>query len=383
MLFDTLRVAECSICLQTLLPGSSGSCGSPSPRNTPQKNKPISSQGSTHSRRDVEGTEREREREREEEEEEFRITFAPGVPRLNDGNELGIDSITRTFLSAVEEYRKKEKRSHGLSPGDLDESHVNMGNEGIVVLPCGHMLHFPCAVQLYEYKNDAKCPICRQPLKGVSDFLLFSPSQRPSLSHNNNNNNNNNNDNYDNNNNNNNNNNGSGDSGDDVQFTGERRVAAVDAYSYRLHRETLELKRRRRNLRGREGELTSSKEQLEEQCRVLQKSAGESRRRYEVLTNQGSVGIERLAQLQSVARETHTSLNLLTKELAKLTRELVMLDRQVEKYRQRLQRCRAVQRGEVVNEEETGTVHGDVSSLGLRKRRLKSPESGRMLSYYI
>ncbi|KEG11079.1 hypothetical protein DQ04_03001040 [Trypanosoma grayi] len=270
--------------------------------------------------------------------------------------------------SMAKKRRKKSSRSNQ----NADSNSSTAGDPGIVVLPCGHLLHFLCAVQLYEYKEGATCPICRQPLKSTADFVLFSPRRWPgstpqgiqvdectNTSDK-----------------------GSDDSSDDVQFTGERRLAAVDAYERLIRRNTDELKQRRRNLRGREQDLASSKEQLLDRCLTLEQSAADARRRCEVLTQQGAVGLERLVELRNVARETHASVNLMTAELATLTRQQGVLDRQLEKYSQKLRCCKSGRRSDTTDG-EVDAPRGSGSSAPLQKRRLRRLEGGNMLSYYV
>ncbi|KAF5222375.1 hypothetical protein ECC02_004656 [Trypanosoma cruzi] len=365
-LFDAMRHAECSICLQTLLPGT-GSSASPSNGVSPEKKlpspprvSPAPQLGEVSSR-----------------EEEFRITFAPGVSRQDTTDDF------MTFINALDMYRRAAKK-HGSRHRTSREVGCGVtpcgADHGIVVLPCGHLLHFLCAIQLHEYSNHPTCPICREAIKSPEDCVLFLPLSRPTVFQR-----------------------GMAvdgevnacdisrtdeDGGDNVQFTGEGSVAPADVYRRHIQHELEELKRRRRNLRSREHFLTNSRDQLEEQCISLEQSASDARRRYDVLTRQGTVGLDRLKELRDVALKTHTSMDQLTLELARLLRQQRDLDQQLEKYSQRLKRGRLSGRGIHSGSEGGGITRDDDDddddlAFSLQKRRLKAPMAGVPFSYYV
>ncbi|RNF27375.1 uncharacterized protein Tco025E_00374 [Trypanosoma conorhini] len=359
LLLYAMRHAECSICLQTLIFSADGS-PSPSCGGSPAKQLPSPPRVSPAPRpaeaRAGEGG--------------FQITFAPGVSQTDPADEV------LTFITALDAYQRTAKKGGGSGSSDADRGFLSCGAEqGIVVLPCGHLLHFICAIQLHEYSKSPACPICRQALKGPEDYVLFLPRPRPTLvergtaadveantcgS------------------------NRSEEGGaDDVLFAGERCVAPAEAYRCHLQREAEELGRRRRNLRSREHFLTSSRDQLEEQCISLEQSASDARRRYDVLTRQGAVGLDRLRELRDVALKTHTSMEQLTSELAGLLRQQRNLDQQLEKCSQKLQRMRLSRRRDSTGGEDGVTTRDQHAPSPMQKRRLTAPVTGSPLSYYV
>ncbi|RNF01131.1 hypothetical protein TraAM80_07183 [Trypanosoma rangeli] len=361
-LLDAMRHAECSICLQTL---SLSAGGSPSPSNggSPAKKLPSPPRASPVPRH----------AESRLDEGEFQITFAPGVSRSHTADDV------MTFITALDAYHRAVKKGsrHSRASRDAGGGLLSCGAEqGIVVLPCGHLLHFLCAIQLHEYSNSPTCPICRQALKKTEDYVLFVPRPRPTLTERSMA--------VD----------GEGNTcesnrseeggGDEVQFAGERCVAPSEAYRSHIQREADELRRRRRNLRSREHFLTSSRDQLEEQCISLEQSASDARRRYDVLTRQGTVGLDRLKELRDVVLKTHTSMEQLTLQLASLLRQQRDVDQQLEKYSQRLQRGRLNRRRESTADGEGGGVtREDYAASPLQKKRVERPMAGALFSYYV
>ncbi|PWU99781.1 hypothetical protein TcG_03122 [Trypanosoma cruzi] len=364
-LFDAMRHAECSICLQALLPGT-GSSASPSNGVSPEKKLPSPPRVSPAPQLG----------EVSSGEEEFRITFAPGVSRQGTTDDF------MTFINALDMYHRAAKK-HGSRHRTSREVGCGVtpcgADHGIVVLPCGHLLHFLCAIQLHEYSNHPTCPICREAIKSPEDCVLFLPLSRPTVFQR-----------------------GMAvdgevnacdisrtdeDGGENVQFTGEGSVAPADVYRRHIQHELDELKRRRRNLRSREHFLTNSRDQLEEQCISLEQSASDARRRYDVLTRQGTVGLDRLKELRDVALKTHTSMEQLTLELARLLRQQRDLDQQLEKYSQRLKRGRLSGQGIHSGSEGGGITRDDDNDddlpFSLQKRRLKAPMAGVPFSYYV
>ncbi|GET89479.1 hypothetical protein, conserved [Leishmania tarentolae] len=61
------------------------------------------------------------------------------------------------------------------------DSSSDEGAAGVVVLPCGHLLHYLCAMQLCEYATHPSCPVCRLKLASGVDLILFRPQLRLSL----------------------------------------------------------------------------------------------------------------------------------------------------------------------------------------------------------
>ncbi|KAG5501874.1 hypothetical protein JKF63_04144 [Porcisia hertigi] len=127
---------------------------------------------------------------------EFRITFAPGVygsdatdpwhPSLPlqlpaSPREAPGSSHPHSFVHGGERVPFSEGDGHlpgtggTTAGGDGDE-----GSAGVVVLPCGHLLHYLCAIQMCEYVTNPSCPVCRLTLTSTFDLILFRPRMRSS-----------------------------------------------------------------------------------------------------------------------------------------------------------------------------------------------------------
>ncbi|KAG8342226.1 hypothetical protein TRVL_06948 [Trypanosoma vivax] len=353
-----MREAECPICLQMLLPSEGRDSSSPKRDGANNSTVPQTVSESTTSTG-----------------EGFSILFSANA-MLNYTRDMA-----RSLASSLELLHSLS--THGSASGEAPQAQIHPAcssgeQNDVAVLPCGHMLHFLCANQLYEYRKSATCPICREPIRDLRDILLFAPRGRqPTTSVGN----------------------ASIDTGDvcseDVHFAGMRQIPVVSAYSRQLDIESEGLKKRRQNLRNRENDLSSSRGQLEDQCLELEQSLSEARRRYEILTQQGTVGIERLEELRTVARSTHASIALVTAELAKLTRERIMLDRELGRYSDKLQRrearslsgnhCRGLKRQAetVPGDEDNRHKRGSGGSWESRRRRTTEGEHGVSIPYYV
>ncbi|EPY17349.1 hypothetical protein STCU_10670 [Strigomonas culicis] len=130
MLFleDALRHAECPICLLPLQGGGTASQNSGAAPTTASAQGPPSppfARGGAH----------------------FDITFAPGV-------------------------RETLTDFHRSSP-DYDS------DDGVVMLQCGHIYHYACALQLFEHEREkSKCPLCRHAVRKEKDLIPFRPQRR-------------------------------------------------------------------------------------------------------------------------------------------------------------------------------------------------------------
>ncbi|CAM39381.2 conserved hypothetical protein [Leishmania braziliensis MHOM/BR/75/M2904] len=117
---------------------------------------------------------------------EFRITFAPGVYGIDAADPWHPSLATPSPASPHELSSSLDQRSFALSGASLsgsghaaDSSSVE-GTTGVVVLPCGHLLHYLCAMQLCEYATHPSCPVCRLKLASDADLILFRPQLRAS-----------------------------------------------------------------------------------------------------------------------------------------------------------------------------------------------------------
>ncbi|AAZ12142.1 Ring finger domain containing protein, putative [Trypanosoma equiperdum] len=298
--FEFLRGAECPICIESLL--------SNAPAATPSSTD-VGASGDLNQVGD---------------EVNFPMRVWP------NGAFGWVGNMPDAFVAAVSLYRLGAGRARLAA----SSSETSGALEGIAVLPCGHLLHFTCAMQLYEYKTGAQCPICRHPLKRKSDILCFHPqcrrragqqqgevvvdmnnagSSETDVAH---------------------------DVDDEVCITGQRQCPPTEAYVDRLKREVKDLMKRCRNLNSRELNLANSQQQLEDQCIKLQDSLGRAQNRYNALTQNGTVGVERLQKLRTVALETYNSVESLTRELADATREKARQHGRIAHYAQKLDHCR-------------------------------------------
>lgn len=109
---------------------------------------------------------------------EFRVTFAPGVYVSDAADPWD----PRLAVSAPGSPRDGSPLRHGDSGGDYRALPPPFGTEeaaaGVVVLPCGHLLHYLCAMQLCEYAAHLSCPVCRLKLASGADMILFRPRLR-------------------------------------------------------------------------------------------------------------------------------------------------------------------------------------------------------------
>ena len=209
LLHEALLRTECPICLQplnyTVLPppsqpasplyGTSKALGNaPSSPTSPGYASgistathspitlPFSGNGATASRED-----------------EFHITFAPGVygsdaadpwhpsfelTHQRDTNVPNRPTTTTTAGSRVtssstfspEDY---QSRAGKMVDQDGDTTATDESASGVAVLPCGHLLHYLCAMQLCEYTTHPSCPVCRTKLSSAAaDLVLFCPRAR-------------------------------------------------------------------------------------------------------------------------------------------------------------------------------------------------------------
>ncbi|KAG5499561.1 hypothetical protein JIQ42_05034 [Leishmania sp. Namibia] len=130
---------------------------------------------------------------------EFRITFGPGVygsdaadpwhpsltvPTPAPPHEAPDSSVQNR--SAYNESRLpfsgdgSDLPGHGHSACSSSGSSSEEGAAGVVVLPCGHLLHHLCVMQLCEYATHLSCPVCRLKLASDADVILFRPQLRVS-----------------------------------------------------------------------------------------------------------------------------------------------------------------------------------------------------------
>ncbi|KAG5476419.1 hypothetical protein LSCM1_04124 [Leishmania martiniquensis] len=124
---------------------------------------------------------------------EFRITFAPGVY----GNDAADPWHPNLAVSppapphAVPGFSDESSFAHNESrlhfsgggsefPGNGHSGSSDEGAAGVVVLPCGHLLHYLCAMQLCEYAAHLSCPVCRLKLASDADVVLLRPQLRGS-----------------------------------------------------------------------------------------------------------------------------------------------------------------------------------------------------------
>lgn len=138
MLFleDALRHAECPICLLPLQGGATASQSSDTSASGHATNTthPLTSFSSISVTRSGDL---------------FSISFAPGV---------------REALNGLEK-----------SPHD----HSSGGEDAVVVLKCGHIYHYLCALQLFEHEREkSKCPLCRRAVHAETDLIPFRPQRR-------------------------------------------------------------------------------------------------------------------------------------------------------------------------------------------------------------
>lgn len=98
----------------------------------------------------------------------FNIMYAPSVLIANP--QLA-NSVRRSAVVAGCELAKND--------ANADESGGDDGG-GVVVLFCGHLLHYLCATQLCEYTEHPSCPVCRTVIASTDEMVRFSPRQRPS-----------------------------------------------------------------------------------------------------------------------------------------------------------------------------------------------------------
>lgn len=127
---------------------------------------------------------------------EFCITFAPGVYG-SDATDPWHPSLAvlspvspheAPSLSGQRSFAHREPcppSSGGganlSNSGHTADSSSDEGAAGVVVLPCGHLLHYLCAMQLCEYAIHPSCPVCRLKLASGADLALFRPQLRMSL----------------------------------------------------------------------------------------------------------------------------------------------------------------------------------------------------------
>ncbi|KPI83243.1 hypothetical protein ABL78_7733 [Leptomonas seymouri] len=123
---------------------------------------------------------------------EFHITFAPGVygsdaadPWFPSFEILSSVPGSQSRSSAPGERRLTSSslpESHttgaGSKEGHGDDTATHESASGVVVLPCGHLLHYPCAMQLCEYATHPSCPVCRAKLSSVVDLTPLCPRLR-------------------------------------------------------------------------------------------------------------------------------------------------------------------------------------------------------------
>ncbi|CAG9576438.1 conserved hypothetical protein [Leishmania major strain Friedlin] len=127
---------------------------------------------------------------------EFCITFAPGVygsdatdpwrpslAVLSPASPHEAPSPSGQHIVAHSELCSPfSGRGADLSgSGHTANSSSDEGAAGVVVLPCGHLLHYLCAMQLCEYAIHPSCPVCRLKLASGADLILFRPQLRVSL----------------------------------------------------------------------------------------------------------------------------------------------------------------------------------------------------------
>ncbi|KPA86866.1 hypothetical protein ABB37_00913 [Leptomonas pyrrhocoris] len=204
LLHEALLQSECPICLQPLhfavvppppsRPASTLSGASPSSLSTPSTPSNYVS-STTHSPIAPSGRLIEVDNGGE-----FQITFAPGVygsdladpwhptfeilssnSSSSSAQSISADEThstpssdeagsTFSFSSSESSHSIPTTRTHG-TPSDESAS-------GVAVLPCGHLLHYVCAMQLFEYATGKSCPVCRKALISRADVVLFCPRVR-------------------------------------------------------------------------------------------------------------------------------------------------------------------------------------------------------------
>lgn len=114
-----------------------------------------------------------------EENRDFRITFAPGVYGSDAADpwhpsfELPTHSSAPTGSLTTDADLNPLSSASPSSRPTTDES-----ASGVAVLPCGHLLHYLCAMQLCEYAAHPSCPVCRMKLTSTADLILFHPRAR-------------------------------------------------------------------------------------------------------------------------------------------------------------------------------------------------------------
>ncbi|CAD2215036.1 hypothetical protein ADEAN_000248900 [Angomonas deanei] len=281
---DALETLDCPICLQSL--GIDLSCtNSTQPSPEKKKRKSESTSGNENQIPSI-------------------VSFAPGVTRTSDAIDF----------------------ENGGKSVDDDENLV-------VVLTCGHFIHWLCAVQLCEYysgQQTASCPVCRKPIAKKSELVPFLPKtvphlsaeKRPRSA-----------------------NLSEEDEEDDVRVVGMRTVAPSCVYVDHIARDADHYAKRVENVKSREGKLNESKKQLEEEIAQLRVSISGAKERMDTMfpdcrndPDNALASATRLENLRKVCKETKWSSDRVASEMAVTLREKAELIRQIEKYERKLKR---------------------------------------------
>ncbi|KAK7194382.1 Ring finger domain/Zinc finger, C3HC4 type (RING finger) containing protein [Novymonas esmeraldas] len=108
---------------------------------------------------------------------EFHILVAPNVYGTDD------DDPWLPTLAATSAETRPTRTSAAVAAASAGSSGSGSSEAAdvVVVLPCGHLLHLLCAMQLCEYAQHPSCPVCRLKLSSSADVVHFSPRSRPQV----------------------------------------------------------------------------------------------------------------------------------------------------------------------------------------------------------
>lgn len=88
------------------------------------------------------------------------------------------ESDTDSYAPSARLHSSTSSNTHPTGGADTDDDDDSYGEGGIAVLMCGHMLHYLCVMQLYEYTKQATCPVCRAPVADASSIVRFAPRNK-------------------------------------------------------------------------------------------------------------------------------------------------------------------------------------------------------------